>query len=281
MKAKRIIKKKPTTRVNGGMMNVSFKYPISKKRNGIVYFPTPNANKDVDRKIEKQAQKWFFMLGITSKNLSFNTRTGIKKNVFIEGKDLTKEENIDLKKVSKLFHKLHDCKLLVGKKYDLFPRLEGLEDKVSKLITLDKSYFVLKETLLSNKEYLESQKMYLTHGDAQKSNIIHGDDDNYYFIDFEFSMDNDPLYDIACYANGNLKDGEDLLEEYMNHNVSVDHYKRFYLYRIYLSVQWYLFAMNKHANKEDEVYGFDFVEVGKNFLDIAKKCVTKLKKLEK
>ena len=67
------------------------------------------------------------------------------------------------------------------------------------------------EIISSYKDYLESQKMTLCHNDAQKSNIVKDLNDNYYLIDFEFMGNNDPIYDIATFGNGLVKEGFELL----------------------------------------------------------------------
>ena len=47
--------------------------------------------------------------------------------------------------------------------------------------------------VISNRNYLESQKQCLCHNDFQKSNIIKSSDNTYSIIDFEFVANNDPI----------------------------------------------------------------------------------------
>ena len=64
------------------------------------------------------------------------------------------------------------------------------------------------------KDFLTSQKITICHNDFQRSNIVKSIDDNYYVIDFEFMMNNDPIFDIAAFGNGVVEEGYELLKAY-------------------------------------------------------------------
>ena len=115
-----------------------------------------------------------------------------------------------------------------------------------------------------------SQRKVLSHNDAQRSNIIKTPNNEYYFIDFEFVGNNDPLYDVACFGNSFVSEGRELLNKYCFDKPSEDEIKRFYLWRIYISLQWYNVAITKHYRGEGEKHGFNFLDVAKHFLNNAK-----------
>ena len=121
---------------------------------------------------------------------------------------------------------------------------------------------------------LSSQEKVFSHNDYQKSNILKGEDGKYYVIDFEFAANNDPIYDIAAFANGTIEDGEKLLVCYFN-NPTREQYQRFYLWRIFISLQWHNVAIAKHYQKEGKEASFNFLAVAKFFLDLAKKAEEK------
>ena len=127
----------------------------------------------------------------------------------------------------------------------------------------------LRNFLFSYREYLESQKKALCHNDAQRSNVVKSDDDQYYFIDFEFVGNNDPIYDIAAFGNGLVSEGRTLLDHYFK-KPSLDEIKRYYLWRIYISLQWYNVAIVKHYRGEGKAHGFNFLLVAEHFLNNAK-----------
>ena len=110
----------------------------------------------------------------------------------------------------------------------------------------------------------------LCHNDAQRSNIVKTPDDEYFFIDFEFVGNNDPIYDIAAFGNGTVSEGRKLLDAYFNGNPSEDKIKRYYLWRIFISLQWYNVAITKHYRGEGKAHNFDFMMVANHFLQNAK-----------
>ena len=262
----------------GGMMNDS-SIVLSKGKKYVLYVSTAQANEMVNRLLEKENQNIVYSLGITSKNVYFDIEKGIKINEFIEGTSIDKINEFDYQKVATLFHKLHASKTLAKEDYNPFKRLLDYEQEaLSFTKTFDKEYEVLRNELLKNREYLESQKKTLCHNDGQRSNIIKSVDDNYYLIDFEFMGNNDPIYDIATFGNGLVEEGFKLLN-YYEPNPSLDLKKRYYLWRIDISLQWYNVALIKHYRGEGEIHHFNFLDVASHFLNNAKEAYTKLSSL--
>lgn len=253
----------------GGMMNES-SIILSNNKKYVLYVSTVQANEMVDRPLEKIHQAMIYSLGITSKNVYFDEQKGIKINEYIEGSSIDKVDTYDIKKVAELLHKLHDSNLLSREDYNPFIRFIGYEKEAKEFTKLDNPYFIkIRETLFENKDYLESQKKTLCHNDAQKSNIVKSVDDKYYLIDFEFVGNNDPIYDIATFGNASVKEGFELLNVY-SPNPSIDLKKRYYLWRMYVSLQWYTVALVKHYRGEGKVHNFNFLDVASHFLNNAK-----------
>ena len=254
----------------GGMMNISY---IIKDKNGkryVLYISTEQANEMVDRPLEKEHQAIVASLGITSKNIYFDTAKGIKVNEFIEGVSLNNIDKFDYQKVADLFHKLHASKTLSKVDYNPFSRfLNSYEKEANEFQqNQDPKYKELRDFLFSNRSYLESQKKVLCHNDAQRSNIVKGEDGSYYLIDFEFVGNNDQIYDIATFGNGVVKEGRTLLDYYFG-KPNIDQIKRYYLWRIYVSLQWYNVAIVKHFRGEGKAHGFNFMDVANFFLNNA------------
>ena len=262
----------------GGMMNESYIVSNNEKKY-VLYVPTIQANEMVDRTLEKECQAITYSLGITSKNIYFDTTTGIKINEYIEGHSLNNIEDYDLKQVAKILHTLHDSNILSGVKYQPFNRLINYEKEVKQFIdNFDDLYLEIRNELFNNKEFLEKQKVTICHNDAQRSNIIKSVDKKYYLIDFEFMADNDPIYDIATFGNSDVKEGFDLLNIYVN-NPSTEIIKRYYLWRMYISLQWYVVALIKHYRGEGKVHNFNFLDVATHFINNAKEAYFKFKKI--
>lgn len=268
---------KPLYELSGGMMNKSQVVEID-GRKYVWYVPTEQANQMVDRQLEKENQQIIYELGITSKNLAFYD-DGMKINEFIPGDSLNHIDNFDVKKVAIMLKKLHNSKKLSRKDYLPFSKVLGYEKEAQGLgLSFDDDYYKLIKICLENREFLESQKLALCHNDFQRSNIIRTPNDEYFVIDFEFVMNNDPLFDVAAFGNNDVNEGYSLLQEYCNHNVKEEEKERFCYWRMLLSLQWYLVALIKDAHGEGAVHGFDFKQVAAHFLDNAKDAYDLLNK---
>ena len=264
----------------GGMMNGSFLVDYQDKKY-ILYMPTPQANEMVNRKEEKRHLDIVYPLGVTSKNVYFDIPSGIKINEFIEGESLNKLDNYNEEKVADILRKLHQSGLKSNLDYQPFERFLGFEKEALEFCDLSDDYRAFKELLFSNREYLESDPKVLSHNDYQKSNIVFNPKDgNYYMIDFEFMANNTEIYDIACFANNDVNDGLRLLRAYFG-NPSIEQTRKFFLWRIFVSMQWYLVAIIKHYRKEGEKHHFNFLSVADHFMNIAKTAYDGLNKLSK
>lgn len=266
-------------RIYGGMMNISYIVSDKEGKKYVVYLPNGKANKSVNRILEKEISDIVEDLGLTSRFVYFDTKRGIKIKEYIEGKSLDKADSFDYQKVADLLHLLHDSKKLASEDYHPFDRLAIYENRAISYQKESNDYRILKDFLASNISYLQNREKVLSHNDFQKSNIIKGDDGKYYVIDFEFAANNDEMYDIACFANGTIEEGEELLRHYYKAPTK-EHYKRFYLWRVFVSLQWHNVAIAKHYQKEGKETGFNFLWVADFFLGIAKKAQEKFLSLE-
>lgn len=255
----------------GGMMNISYLVKDKNDKKYIIYIPTEQANEMVDRPLEKEHQRIIYELGLTSKNVYFDEKAGIKINEFIEGDSLDKIAGFDYDKIATIFHKLHNSVMLSRVDYAPFTRfINEYEKEALQYEEPSQLYKELRDFLFSKRNFLESQPLVLSHNDAQRSNIVKTPNDEYYFIDFEFVGNNDEIYDIAAFGNGTVTEGRKLLEKYYDNNPSDNEIRRFYLWRIYISLQWYNVAITKHYRGEGDKHGFNFLDVANHFLTNAK-----------
>ena len=261
----------------GGMMNEA--YIVSSKQGRFVYYiSTAQANEMVDRKLEKETQGIAFSLGITSENVYFDLEKGIKINRFIEGSSLNKIEEFDYKKVAELFVKYHSSSKKASVYYDPLGRLDNYKKEAETHTKLfEPEFYKFWEIVQKNRGFLLSQPLTLAHNDAQRSNIVKSSDGKYFLIDFEFAANNDPVYDIGTFGNGDALEGKRLLEEYEKLVPLKDGLKRYALWRIDISLQWYLVALIKHYRGEGKIHGIDFLAVGKHFLGVASEAYKLLK----
>ena len=254
----------------GGMMNQSYIISSNSKKY-VLYIATEQANEMVDRELEKENQKIIADLGLTSRNLYFDTKTGTKANEYIEGDSLNKLDTFNAKKVAGLLKAMHESGKLSREDYRPFERFIAYEKEAKSLSDISyEGYEELHTLIFENRNFLEQQKMTICHNDAQKSNIVRDLQDNYYLIDFEFMGNNDPIYDIATFGNNIVQEGYDVLLEYYNGNPTIEQKKRYFLWRIFVSLQWYNVAIVKHFRGEGKTHGYDFLAVAQFFLANAK-----------
>ena len=257
-------------KITGGMMNESYIVSFNHKKY-VLYIPTAQANEMVDRKLEKDNQAIIAALGLTSKNYYFNPETGIKANEYIEGSSLDKADSFDSKKVATLLKKMHTSGKLSKEDYHPFKRFIAYEDEAKSFTSLDEEdYQLLRSTIFDNRVFLEKQTLTICHNDAQKSNIVKDLNDDYFLIDFEFMGNNDPIYDIATFGNGLVSEGYQCLLDYFDNNPSKEEKMRYYLWRIFVSLQWHNVAIVKHFRGEGKTHGFNFLDVANFFLSNAK-----------
>ena len=257
----------------GGMMNNSLILEDKSHKQYVLYLPTEQANEMVDRELEKENQQITIDLGITSNNFYFNPETGIKINEFIEGDSLNNVETYDINEVARILKILHSSKVLSKKDYNPFDRLLAFEKERQGLgFENSEEYSKIAENLYEKREYLSNDKLVLSHNDFQKSNIVKSIDNNYYVIDFEFMMNNSEIYDIACFGNGLVSEGFELLKAYFGDNLTNDHKKKYYLWRTFVSLQWYNVAIIKHIRGEGETHKMDFMAVAAHFFENAKEA---------
>lgn len=254
-------------RIYGGMMNLLFLVQDKDEKKYVVFVPNGKANKAVNRKFEKETSDIVADLGITARYKYFDTRRGIKIRDYIEGEPLNKYKGeIDYQKVADLLHLLHDSKLLAPNEYSPLSRLSNYENRALSYAKESNEYRSLKDFFAVNIGYLNTKEHVLCHNDFQKSNIIISPEGKYYIIDFEFAGNNDPVYDIATFANDSIDDGEKLLDCYYNYAPTIEQKRRFYLWRIFVSLQWSNVAVAKHYQKEGKNTSFNFLDVARYFI---------------
>lgn len=270
------------SRLYGGMMNRSYVILVHKDERYVCYVPNGNANLLVDRQIEKDNTKIIEDLRLTSKTIYYDLNRGIKVKEYIEGKSLDHVDDYDINKVSNLLHCIHDSKRLAPNDYQPFHRLGIYENMALKYGPESYDYRKLKDFIATHFKEMQVKHKVLSHNDFQKSNILlDNENDDYAVIDFEFMGNNDEIYDIACFANNSLEEGEKLLKAYFNNKPPLTAWKRFYLWRIFISLQWSCFATMKHYQNEGEAHNFNFLAVSEHFINIGKQAQQKYELLTK
>ena len=264
-------------RLMGGMSN--FTYVIKVNNDKYTFrIPGKNAEKFVDRTIEKDHIPISESLGLNNETVYLDIESGEKIARFIEGVPLSTLNPLDyLEKAAALLHVIHGSKLKSHHPYQPFERLSLYESYLTEYNhTHHERYIEAKKTLLSHRPFLASFENVLTHGDSQLSNFIVFENE-LKLTDWEFSGMNDAFYDIACFGNNDFTHAEHLLPVYLKKEPTTDDWNRLYLWRLFQTLQWHNVALYKHFIGLSEDLKIDFYKVSNLYLDKAESLIAKLK----
>lgn len=268
-------------RLMGGMSN--YTYVVC--ADSIYYtfrIPGEYSEHFVNRIVEKQNIKLIETLGITNETIYLNVNDGKKLAKYIPGKPLS---TIDAsaypyEKIADTLKIIHNSHLRAVNDYEPFKRLEYYEQIIKDLnFEHPSEYLKQKDYFFKFKKYLESTPKILTHGDSQPSNFVFTDSSKILVVDFEFCANNDPIYDIACFANKRYEDGLKLLNVYYG-NPSADELKRFHLWRAFQCFQWFNVAMFKELVGMSKTLHIDFKKVAEHYLELIIFLLSKVKVAE-
>lgn len=214
-------------------------------------------------------------LDINSELIYFNQESGIKISNYINGKNI--DNNIDLDLVTDVLKKLHNSNLVFSN-YNHLARLEKYESLLTSN-EVNESYLSLKQQwLYIYNDVLKHHLNYPTHGDAQPNNFIISNDAKLYLLDWEFSGQNDFIYDIATFGNIDFNMSLDLLANYLP-KYGVNELKRLYGWKIYQCLQWYLVACYKAKHFDTSSTNLDFNQISTKYINNAKLYLEEYKNL--
>ncbi|HEY8445096.1 MAG TPA: choline kinase family protein [Bacilli bacterium] len=263
-------------RLLGGMSN--YTYVVKMDDQYYTYRrPGENAERFVDRTLEKANLNLIDSLHISNHTVYFNLDTGEKVATYIEGTPLHQVTPYPYEKVSAILKIIHQSGLKAANDYEPFTRLQTYENHIIELgYKHPQEYLDIKKQFLKYQDYLLSQEKVLCHGDSQPSNFVVSND-KLYIVDFEFTGNNDIIYDLACFANLRLEEGLKLLYTYYD-EVDNDKLQRFYLWRAFQCFQWFNVAIFKELTGLSSRLKIDFMAVANDYL---RKIIQLMSEVEK
>jgi len=255
-------------RLLGGMSN--YTYVVSADDKLYTYrIPGEYAEYFVDRHFEAANIKLMESLGITNKTIYLNVDDGRKLACYAEGVPLSTlpADKYPYKEVVALLKIIHRSDLRSGNDYQPFARLSRYENYIKEMGFVHPArYHELIQTFYQYRSYLAAQPKTLIHGDSQPSNFVYGQD-RLLAVDFEFCGNNDPVYDIACFANKEYREGLNLLYAYFT-DPGADEKRRFHLWRAFQCLQWFNVAVFKELKGMSLTLKIDFKMVAKHYLEL-------------
>ncbi len=258
-------------RLLGGMSNLMYCFDFD----GDTYtfrVPGKNAEKFVDRDIEFENIKRIGSLDLNNETIYFDTKEGYKIAKYVEGDTLTNLGVADYyKQAALILKKLHTSGIKAVNDYAPIERLAKYEQLV-----LDEGYsdartryYKLKDKFLEYTDFLSEDNMVICHGDSQTNNFIVTDEKSLKLLDWEFTGNNHPFYDIACFGNADFTHAVNLLPIYLERTPTNVEYKKLYLLRMFQCLQWHNVALYKHLIGLSEELKVDFKFFSDLYLDKA------------
>jgi len=264
-------------RLMGGMSNFTYVIKVDDERYTF-RIPGKNASKFVDREVEKTHIDLVDDIDLNNETIYLDLESGIKIAKYIEGTPLHQTKTLDyLEEAAEILRKVHHSGIKSPHDYNPFKRIETYEKYLEAFdYTHDSRYFEYKKTLFSYQDFLSQFEKTFTHGDAQISNFIVSED-KMYLTDWEFGGMNDPFFDIAQFGNKDFDHAIALLPIYLKRTPKYKDYKRLYLWRADLCLQWHNVAVYKHLIGLSEDLQIPFDKVADMYLDKARDLLAKLK----
>lgn len=265
-------------RLMGGMSNYTYVIEVKGKKYTF-RIPGKKAEKFVDRIVEKHHIELIEELNLNNKTIYLDTDTGYKIAEYLEGTPLSELNPLDyLEEAASVLHKIHNSTLQSDYDYDPLGRLALYENHTKEYNHVhSERYETLKARFLSYKDtYINPDRYTLSHGDSQISNFLQTEEE-LKLMDWEFTGNNDPFYDIACFGNNDFNHALRLLPVYLQKEPSTKDYNRLYFYRAFQCLQWHNVALYKEFIGLSVDLGVDFMFVANLYLDKAEKFLSEIK----
>jgi len=265
-------------RLMGGMSN--YTYVVSIKSKLYTFrIPGKNAEKFVDRVIEKYHIELIEDLNLNNKTIYLDVDLGYKIAEYMEGQPLHELDPLNyLKEAASVLHKIHGSNIKSKFDYNPLKRLKDYEDYTKEYNHIhSERYNDLKQRFLSYKEqFMDDSKLVLAHGDSQVSNFVVTKGE-LKLMDWEFTGNNDPFYDIACFGNTNFDHALALLPVYLDKEPTIEDFNRLYFFRTFQTLQWHNVALYKEFIGLSIDLGVDFMFVANLYLDKAERFLNSIK----
>lgn len=251
-------------RLLGGLSNYTYLIEIE---NELYTFRIPGKGSEnfTNRYSEFECVKHAEKLKLIPKALINDVITGYKVTPYVDGPILSEIFPKPVEAVAGVLKTIHNSKKFEHD-YNPLQRLNYFEMLIN---NDDPVYLALKEKWEEIYEKkLAKIELLPCHGDAQTSNFVIAKN-RLYLLDWEYSANNDPIYDIACFGNSDFDNAKQLLEEYFM-DANANQYERLYAWRMYQCLQWHNIAKYKHEIGLSEDLAIDFKSISDNYLDQAK-----------
>lgn len=253
-----------TTRL-GGLTNLVFRLePVSAKAKQafggsiIVRIPGPGTEEFIDREVEAFNAEQASVAGVSARIIHADPQSGLMISRCIDDSvtmsaDLFKSRKNSAARAGRAFKQLHESGLEFKFRFELFAMIEDYLNILStKKVDLPGGYHQVVEAAEPVKAALAKNPGSLApcHCDPLCENLL-DDGDTMWIIDWEYSGQNDPFWDLGDLSvEGGFDEAQDfeMLNAYCNGEPDQDSIARMVIYKAMCDLLWTLWGLIQHAN---------------------------------
>lgn len=263
----------------GGLTNKNYKIKVNGE-DFVARIPGNGTSKFIDRSNEKINSFIAYELGLDSECLYFDESTGTKIARFVKNAETLnpatgkRENNMEL--MANAIKTLHSSNKKFKDTFDAFYITEFYEKALVEANgKVFDGYYDLKKVFMPLKDELEQLAFEYTpcHLDALPENFIKSGEDKIYLIDWEYSGNYDPLWDVAAVSIecSYTEDEEELFfKKYFGRKADEKEKRRIEIHKIMQDMFWCMWAAAKAAKGDDYLYDYSFDRYNRGKDNIAK-----------
>lgn len=242
--------------IDKGLTNVSFKFTV-KGEDYIYRHPGNTSSKFSNREAEYFAQSLAKELGVDDSFIAMNVNQGWKLARFMPGCfDFSYDDETQLKTALGLLKRLHDSGRKSPFNFDPFYEAERLLNLAShgsqKFLDRFKELRAMVRRLYLYTE-LEGVPKVVCHNDAYAVNFL-VNKDSLNIIDWEYSGNNDPAYDLGCIVvrdDITKEQAEHFIEVYLGRKPTFEEHRHFIACFALAGWYWFCWCLAKNGIGDD------------------------------
>lgn len=219
-------------------------------------YPSDKTLGIIDRETEKIANDIAETLGLDNSGIWMNNDGHKISRYIVNYRFFDYEVKKDIELALDMMHTLHDSGQLTGTPYDIMGEIDRLwaqnKDYATSVFTNIFSIRKAVKSIYEDLDYDNAEKV-LCHNDIYARNVLITFDVNY-LIDWEFSKDGHPAFDLASlFISSEYSDYEinRILKMYLRHEFDDKIIKEYYSYFAVATLFWLLWAVNLDKNGRD------------------------------
>ncbi len=240
----------------GGLTNLNYLVENGADR-FVLRVPGEGTGEYIDRRLEAVAARSAAAAGVNAEVLFFDENDGLMLTRFISGAATMSAERFHdlaaLGRAGRAFHRLHTTAAPFGNDFLLFAMIDDYKALLaSKQAALPEGYEELQGQAEKTRQVLEAHPVNLvpSHCDPLCENFL-DDGDRMYVIDYEYSGNNDPMWDLGDLSvEGGFSNEQDdvLLRAYFGGDPPDDQRGRMVVYKAMCDLLWTLWGVIQHVN---------------------------------